>query len=346
MSEQEQTIWDIAELSQQDVQNVFALPRVKEIGQVLQPTFEVGEGALRTTAISSGGVASLTAIGLSKMGIISLVGALSVVGFLYFPQTDKTDIASKQEMKQADVTISHHENQDAQNYDQLNLTQSNSLLGNKPNTKSANGLQAIDERKVIDDHLSSAVMNSNTREHLLDVQNQHELRANVSDKNIKVSKTEPMNHNAQIIREGEKTRRQDALAGINIQHTSISIKQKANQLFARGALAFDRAQYERAESIFESYLDAYPEEALVSEARLYLFDISLHRHYSKDIISQGLALLRGVLDKAHRMHVIQEIDKASRRLGRCETIRQQLSMFISAAEMSKIEKCDEKQLNE
>ncbi len=92
-------------------------------------------------------------------------------------------------------------------------------------------------------------------------------------------------------------------------------------LFNRGFRLFKTKNYDGADEIFKTYLARFRTGQLRQEALLYLFDIALHRYYSKDIIHYGLQALSYPLGDKRRHHIIEEILKAAFRTQDCELVK-------------------------
>ncbi len=96
-------------------------------------------------------------------------------------------------------------------------------------------------------------------------------------------------------------------------------------LFDRGALLFSKKQYAQAELLFLEYRSTYERGPLYKEALVYLFDIALHRQFSKDIISYGLLLLKAEQSGRRQQHIVLEVLKAASRVEQCLEIMQRLN---------------------
>lgn len=106
-------------------------------------------------------------------------------------------------------------------------------------------------------------------------------------------------------------------------------------LFEQASALFDAKDYGKADLKFLDFLKKYPQNTLGHEARLYRFDIALRKHFYKDVVSQGVRVLRDETSEKRRRHIAVEVLKAASRTKGCDdTIFNLRTVGIDIASLS------------
>ncbi len=166
-----------------------------------------------------------------------------------------------------------------------------------------------------------------------DIQNHKKVYNNADDQNKQVI-THMDKRDSHVQTSAGHVKAQPNIRSVKPEHLENRPREETTMLFdetglfEKGTRLFVQKKYESAAQIFSSYLSTYPAGRLRLEAYVYLFDIALHRHYSKDIIHYGKKLL-ALKHATHDInHIVHEVYKASLRVDGCQIIKEQLKNSV------------------
>ncbi len=110
-----------------------------------------------------------------------------------------------------------------------------------------------------------------------------------------------------------------ALKSAHLTKTQIDLSAEAElATFERGVNLYRSHKYDKAQTLFEDYLSRFSKGQLRADAELYLFEISLRRHYVKDAVFYGRRVVESGRHQSRRHDIAVNYLKAASEIGACE----------------------------